>query len=358
MAPKLEVLVHDRYYDITQFAKRHPGGSIIHFFEHSDATLAWDEFHSRSKKAMKMLKALPSRPKEEEQEEEEKKKEGDQRNRFLELKIDEKDSSNNSNHKTIKIDLEKLTSDYIELRQEFEKAGYFDPSLIHVFFRYLEILIGFLLGFLLIHYNFTITGLIVLGIISGRCGWLMHEAGHYSLTGNVELDRFLQEMTYALGIGLSGAYWRNQHNKHHASPQRLDHDIDLNTLPLVAFHEFIAKRSPNSLWRKYQSWLFPLVITSIVSLTWQLYLHPRHMIRTKNYREILLLTLRWVLVFYSSRNFSFGQFLWMYLFCNMVGACYIFVHFTVSHTHKPVTSPDEELHWVIYSSEYTSVRNF
>ena len=24
-----------------------------------------------------------------------------------------------------------------------------------------------------------------LGLVSGRCGWLMHEGGHYSLTGNI-----------------------------------------------------------------------------------------------------------------------------------------------------------------------------
>ena len=35
---------------------------------------------------------------------------------------------------------------------------------------------------------------------------------------------------------MSGAWWRNQHNKHHATPQKLKHDVDLDTLPLVAFN--------------------------------------------------------------------------------------------------------------------------
>lgn len=42
---------------------------------------------------------------------------------------------------------------------------------------------------------------------------------------------------YGLGCGMSGAWWRNQHNKHHATPQKMKHDVDLDTLPLVAFHE-------------------------------------------------------------------------------------------------------------------------
>jgi hypothetical protein len=35
-------------------------------------------------------------------------------------------------------------------------------------------------------------GILTLGIVSGRCGWLMHEAGHYSLTGKINPDRALQ----------------------------------------------------------------------------------------------------------------------------------------------------------------------
>lgn len=35
-------------------------------------------------------------------------------------------------------------------------------------------------------------GILVLGVVSGRCGWLMHEGGHYSLTGVPATDRALQ----------------------------------------------------------------------------------------------------------------------------------------------------------------------
>jgi fatty acid desaturase len=43
-------------------------------------------------------------------------------------------------------------------------------------------------------------------------------------------------LAYGLGCGMSGCYWRNQHNKHHTTPQKLGADPDLATLPLVAFH--------------------------------------------------------------------------------------------------------------------------
>ena len=36
-------------------------------------------------------------------------------------------------------------------------------------------------------------------------------------------------MIYGVGCGMSAAWWRNQHNKHHATPQKLKHDVDLDT---------------------------------------------------------------------------------------------------------------------------------
>ena len=41
-------------------------------------------------------------------------------------------------------------------------------------------------------------GVALLGISSGRCGWMMHEGGHYSLTGHIRADRAIQVV---LGLG-------------------------------------------------------------------------------------------------------------------------------------------------------------
>lgn len=60
--PKVsEVLIDGRFYDVTSF--KHPGGSVIKFLAGSgaDATPTYNEFHTRSKKADKFLKSLPSR---------------------------------------------------------------------------------------------------------------------------------------------------------------------------------------------------------------------------------------------------------------------------------------------------------
>ena len=58
---KVEVLIDGRFYDVSKL--KHPGGSIINFYSGKaiDATQAFNNFHVRSKKAKKMMEALPSR---------------------------------------------------------------------------------------------------------------------------------------------------------------------------------------------------------------------------------------------------------------------------------------------------------
>merc|ERR1712199_115807 len=80
-----------------------------------------------------------------------------------------------------------------------------------------ELVAMHVIGVALAWNGYMIMGLALLGLASGRCGWFMHEGGHYSLSGNIKIDRHIQMFFYGFGCGMSGCYWRNQHNKHHAT---------------------------------------------------------------------------------------------------------------------------------------------
>jgi len=151
---KKEVLIEGRLYDVTNM--KHPGGSVIHYYSNNniDASQAFHNFHIRSKKAKKIMEHLPSRA------------------------ADEKQLSDN--HLPGQADLLK---DFDELTRSFEKEGLFDPSPLHVAYRCLEILLLFIAGFYLIRNEQLVLGVLLAGVAQGRCGWLMHEGGHYSLTG-------------------------------------------------------------------------------------------------------------------------------------------------------------------------------
>lgn len=60
-----EVLFDGYFYDVTDFVKRHPGGSIIEYYTKSgeDATHAIQQFHHRSPKRLQaIMSSLKKRP--------------------------------------------------------------------------------------------------------------------------------------------------------------------------------------------------------------------------------------------------------------------------------------------------------
>ncbi len=330
-----EVLIEGQLYDVTDF--RHPGGSIVKFLQGSgDATEAFREFHMHSTVARKRLAQLPHRP-------------------CPVLPPTASLSQVRAHERMVK-----LSAAFAAFRRELEREGMFKTSPLHIAYRIGEILVMHLAGLYLLFYtNLWVFGLAILGIAEGRCGWLMHEGGHHSMTGHIPLDVKLQEVLYGFGCGMSGAWWRIQHNKHHAAPQKLQHDVDLDTLPLVAFNAVIAKLGRKSpfmrVWLPLQHYLFPVVTCSLVALFWQLYLHPRHMVRTKRVTEMVAVAARYLFVAFlgSQAGLSVGQTVLTYLAYQFFGAGYIFVNFALSHTHLPVSQADEHAHWLEYSSKYT-----
>ena len=181
-----------------------------------------------------------------------------------------------------------LSVDYEKLRQELIAEGYFNPNLRHVFYRIAEVVLMYYAMVACIWHGYYWSGVFVGGIAQGRCGWLQHEGGHYSFTGMIKLDRHLQMFIYGVGCGMSGCYWRNQHNKHHAVPQKLGADPDLQTLPLLAFHKIIGKKG-NKSWLKLQAPLFfGGVITTLVAWGWQFVQHPNHALRVQELHRALL----------------------------------------------------------------------
>jgi len=326
-----EVLVDGRYIDVTEFKKRHPGGRVMNFYfsGKEDATSAFRAFHSRSEKAHKILKALPSREKTEQDETQQEKTPEE-------------------------IKSAAIMADFEVLRADLEKEGFFKPSPLHIAYRLAELVLMHIVGIWLLANGWTAPAILILGIVQGRCGWFMHEGGHYSLTGNIPADRLIQVFAYGLGCGMSGSWWRSQHNRHHAMPQRLKHDVDLDTLPLVAFNIEIGKRGAPA-WLRLQAYLFSPLTCLLVGLGWQFYLHPRHAIRTKQHLELVAFALRYIFIGVLSwyLEFSIGKAILLYVLYVWAGSAYIFTNFSLSHTHTPVLQPNDKLDWVRYASNHT-----
>lgn len=244
---------------------------------------------------------------------------------------------------------EALTRDFQKLKDELVAEGMFEPSIPHVIYRISE-LIGFLvLGMYLLmtsqSWPVWTFGLLCFAMYQGRSGWLMHEGGHHSLTGVPNVDRFLQAVIYGLGDGMASKWWSSQHNRHHAMPQRLKHDVDLETLPLIAFNKGVVrhKKQGTGFFIQHQSTLFLLIDTLLVATMWKVYLHPRYVIQRGTYIQLLFMGLHYLFAY----NVGFVT----YLVSVWLASIYIFGNFSLSHTHLPIT--EKPTHWVEYSLTHT-----
>jgi len=234
--------------------------------------------------------------------------------------------------------------DFDTLRKQLIAEGFFEPSLPHVAYRIIELLLMTVVGYKLVVAGWWWTGMMILGLMSGRCGWLQHEANHNSLTGNVFVDRLIGSFVFSMGEAGSALWWIRSHNRHHASPQHVGYDADLNTLPVLAFDRIHASMG-NPKWLRYQMfWFVPS--TWLVVLYWKLYLHPLSIIQKKAWSDGIFLILHY-LVWYNYFSFlGLGGMIFAHFVWGSVEGTYLFVNFALSHTHKEVISKEESEDWV------------
>jgi len=294
----------------------------------ADATEVFREFHMRSKKAYKMLKALPRRAAEPKPDTEE--------NRML--------------------------ADFARFRADLVKDGFFEPNTTHLVYRIAELAAMFALGTVLVAAGWPILSAIVYGCFFGaRCGWVQHEGGHNSLTGSIWWDKRIQAACMGFGLGTSGDMWNQMHNKHHATPQKVRHDMDLDTTPAVAFFDTAVEenrpRGFSRLWMRFQAWTFVPVTSGIMVMAfWLFILHPRQVLRKGNYEEGFWMALSHVvrtIVIKAVTKYTWLQSYGLFCACMWISGMYLFAHFSTSHTHTEVVPADKHVTWVHYAVDHT-----
>ena len=325
---KKTIYIGEYEYDITHF--KHPGGNVIYYMtQGQDATNAFEEFHNRSKKAKSVLQSLPKKKIE-----------------ILNTGVIDRDRA--------------ILEDFKAFRQSLEKRGFFTPSLPHVIYRIFELVCIYAFAVKMIQINIYVS-ILLFGLFGGRCGWIQHEGGHNSLTGNIRVDKWIQNIFIGFGLLTDGSMWNSMHNKHHATPQKIDHDMDLDTAPLVAFYTDAVYKYRNNfavrMWLKYQSYSFlPITSGMFVMLFWILYLHPRKIIRDKNVVQgsiVLFAHLSRILLFMQLGNVSLSTALFYHFLTFYLSGIYLFGQFSLSHTFTPVIQNDENPSWVHYAIEHS-----
>ncbi|KAL7187772.1 hypothetical protein ACSBR1_037764 [Camellia fascicularis] len=109
------------------------------------------------------------------------------------------------------------SKDYRKLVFEFSKMGLFENKGHGVFVSFCFMAVLFVAS--------------VLGVLCCDNTWIGHDSGHYQVMPNQGLNRLAQILTGNCLAGISVGWWKWNHNAHHIACNSLDFDPDLQHIP-------------------------------------------------------------------------------------------------------------------------------
>jgi|TARA_B110000285_G_C15137217_1_gene627901 fatty acid desaturase len=315
----MKININNKLYDLTGF--NHPGGSVIKTYEWTndtriDATNVFLALHTRSNKALTMLSKFPY------------------------TLIIEKSNL--------------LETDFRNLNNRLINDGFYKPNYLHISERIVSNFAIWVIAGLFLYNKFTIISVILMSVNYVQCGWIQHECGHKSFTGNIKIDTLLQMVYLNILMGGNYRFWNDQHFSHHANTQNITHDKDLKTHPLVAFDKKLFINKKHNFLTKYQHLLYWPVINPIVWFIWSFISHPtfaykkKHLIEYTSLKIVSLSLYRW---YFGLFGFNRIESIIMFHIISLLGTMILLATFTVSHTTTGAYT--ENNGWVIPSANHT-----
>jgi len=169
----------------------------------------------------------------------------------------------------------KPKSDYATLIELVRAEGLYKPQPLYYTFKFVSTALmigaGIVLFILFDNIWLRLFSAAYMALVFSQVSYLGHDAGHL----NVFAGQKKREKHQALGLiagnlmlGMSISWWRDKHNAHHANPNVLDVDPDIN-IPLVAFSEeqLEGKSKVELFIAQYQAFFFyPMLILATFDL--------------------------------------------------------------------------------------------
>ncbi|CAO2835549.1 unnamed protein product [Amaranthus hypochondriacus] len=200
-AGDLWISIQGKVYDVTNWAKEHPGGDIpLLALGGKDVTDAFIAYHPGT--TWNML------------------------NKFF------------NGYYLKDFEVSEMSKDYRKLHNELSKMGLFDRKGHIVIYAFISIFILFTLsvyGVICSDNVFVHLGCgALLGMAWIQSAYLGHDSGHYQIMSSPGYNKVAQILTGNCLTGISMAWWKWTHNTHHITCNSLDYDPDLQHIPVFA----------------------------------------------------------------------------------------------------------------------------
>ncbi|XP_062849494.1 acyl-CoA 6-desaturase [Trichomycterus rosablanca] len=203
------VVIERKVYNVSNWVKRHPGGCrVLGHYAGEDATEAFTAFHPDQRYVKKFLRPLL----------------------VGELATSEPSQDQNKNAA--------LVEDFRAMRKQLEEQGLFRTNPLFFILHLGHILLLEALSLALL-WNFgngwiiTILCCVILATAQSQAGWLQHDFGHLSVFKNSTLDHLVHKFVIGHLKGASANWWNHRHFQHHAKPNVVRKDPDINMLKLL-----------------------------------------------------------------------------------------------------------------------------
>ncbi|KNC55443.1 Delta6 fatty acid desaturase [Thecamonas trahens ATCC 50062] len=331
------IVIEGKVYDATQFLEEHPGGRVLATWAGSDATEAFEAFHSEE--AQDMLSSF-----------------------FVGPLAD-----------PAKVP---LLEDFHKLKLEFAAEGLFEPSYAYFTFKVLFNL-GMLAATVWAMWALgggmasAIVGAVSVAVFWQQCGWLSHDFLHHQVFD----DRWYgHAMGYFLGNVLQGfsvTWWVLKHSTHHAIPNVMagvrDGDPDAQTMPLLAWADAFLEGEledgmPPFLIRYQHITFLPLLCVARISWVIQSLLTalgsdevPPHRRTT----EVLTLVVHYA--YYAAMAYflldSWKEMMVFVLLSQAVAGLCLGTVFTINHNSMEMLDSDAINHTNFVAMQYRTTRN-
>jgi fatty acid desaturase len=98
---------------------------------------------------------------------------------------------------------------------------------------------------------------LALAIISGQLGFQLHDSGHRQMFAGRWKNATVGLLTGNLLLGMSYGWWVEKHNRHHANPNHVDMDPDINMVAIVySPAQALERRGLLRVIARHQAYLF------------------------------------------------------------------------------------------------------